>query len=113
MQSSNPAAATAIPANPPRFQSAIQSSNSGTLSGVTSDSASGWLDGSNAGFTVRRQDGSSLRLRSATHRVDTELLHFGIHDHDTGRGDGLIDFSDMAFVIPLAWLPSVGASRWE
>lgn len=52
--------------NLPQFGSVTQSSNGGSVSGITTDAASTSFNGQDVSLTVTRQDGSTLRLDSAT-----------------------------------------------
>ena len=98
VQSADPAkttgAAAQVADNLPAFGSVTQSSNGGSVSGITTDAASTSFDGSNVQLTVRRADGSSLRLNSASHREDSVSGASDIPGHDTIRGDLLLDYSN-------------------
>ena len=64
VQTANPdathSAASRVADNLPAFGSVTQSSNGGSVSGITTDAASTSFDGNNVQLTVRRADGSSL-----------------------------------------------------
>ena len=64
---------------------------SGLLSGITTDAASASFDGRNPGVTVRREDGSGIRLNTAAHPLDTVSIESGIPGHNRGRGDAMLD----------------------
>ena len=92
--------------NLPAFGSVTQSTNGGSVSGITSDAASTTFDGRNIDLTVRRADGSRLRLNSASHLEDSLSIAADIPGHDTLRGDVLLDYSNTqgaAAVVYVSW----------
>lgn len=95
VQAADPArthtAARRVADNLPAFGSVTQSSNGGSVSGITSDAASASFDGRDLGVTVRREDGSGIRLSTASHSLGTISIESGIPGHDRGRGDVLLD----------------------
>lgn len=109
VQAANPmathSAADRVAGNLPRFGSVTQSSNTGTVAGITGDSASTSFDGSNVQVTIRREDGSSLVLNSATDAFDRQNFNSGIDGH-TGRAYSLLQSTDTTVSV------SVTAVSW-
>ena len=58
--------------NLPNFGSVTQSTNAGSVAGISGDAALTSFDGRNVRVTVQRMDGSRLAFDSATDRVDGE-----------------------------------------
>ena len=105
-QSADPAAVRAAGARAAtslqNFGSVTQSSNRG-VSGITTDAASASFDGSNLQVTVRRQDGSSLALNSATDTVE-DLTTDGpspLFDH-TARDWYLLNYTNTSVSVAYA-----------
>ena len=98
VQTANPeatrSAAEEAANNLPAFGSVTQSSNGGSISGITTDAASTSFDGRDIQLTVSRADGSSLRLSSATDLVDSVRDASNIPGHNTSRGDALLGYTD-------------------
>ena len=80
--------------NLPAFGSVTQSSNGGSVSGITSDAASTSFDGRNLGVTVRRADGTSIKLNTAAHSIEAITFDSAIPGHDRGRGDAMLHVTD-------------------
>ena len=74
----------------PAFGSVTQSSNAGSVSGITTDAVSTTFDGRTMGVTVLREDGSSVRLTTAAHSLDSIAFNSGIPGHNRGRGDAML-----------------------
>ena len=87
-------AAERVANNLPAFGSVTQSSNGGSVSGITTDAASTSFDGRDVQLTVARADGSSLRLNSAANLVGSVSDASNIPGHNTIRGDVLLDYSN-------------------
>ena len=85
IQSAGNSAAT----NLPRFGSVTQSSNAGSVAGVTGDAASTSFNGREARLTIRRTDGSRLSFNGATDRVGS-LVYDPILPGHTFRGDAML-----------------------
>ncbi len=94
-------AAARVASSLPRFGSVTQSTNRG-VSGVTTDAASTTFDGRNVSLAVARQDGSRLRLDSATHAVPDFTTDWTspIGNH-TGRTWGLLDYTNSTVTVGL------------
>ena len=107
VQTANPGATTSAAEqaanNLPAFGSVTQSSNGGSVSGITTDAASTSFDGSNVQLTVRREDSSSLHLDSATHRVGSSSEASSIPGHSTIRGDVLLDYTNASASIAVVF----------
>ncbi len=65
------AAANMVADNLPFFGSLTQSSNSGSVPGITGDRASAAFDGQNLDLTIQRQDGSSIQLNTADNALQS------------------------------------------
>ena len=92
LQSADPggtrSAADRVADNLPNFGSLTQSSNAGSAPGITGDTASAAFDGQSLDVTVQRQDGSSLRLNTADHALDSiPIASSDIRGHDRSRLD--------------------------
>ena len=92
-QAANPGATRSAGAqaagNLPNFGSVTQSSNGGSVAGVTGDAASASFNGRNVRLTVRRADGSRLVLDAATDRIGSEN-YAPIVPGYSYRGDALL-----------------------
>ncbi|MDE0372236.1 MAG: hypothetical protein OXI73_06800, partial [Rhodospirillales bacterium] len=75
--------------NLPDFGSVTQSSNAGSVAGVTGDSASASFDGRNVRLTVRHSDGSRLVFDAATDRIGSENYDPLVPGYSY-RGDALL-----------------------
>lgn len=75
--------------NLPRFGSVTQSSNAGSVAGVTGDAASTSFNGRHVRLTIRRADGSRLSFNGATDRVASETYDAILPGH-TFRGDAML-----------------------
>ncbi len=87
-------------ANRPRFGSVTQSSNAGSAAGVTGDVASVSFDGRNVRVTVRRTDGSSVALNSASHGVFTKSLDPILSGYSF-RADGMRTYTDTSATLAM------------
>ena len=96
-QTANPGATRAAGAqaagNLPNFGSVTQSSNAGSVAGVTGDAASTSFDGRNVRLTVRHADGSRLVLDAATDRIGSENYAPVVPGYSY-RGDVLLAHTD-------------------
>ncbi len=95
-QSANPrviriASAQAV-GNLPNFGRVTQSSNIGSVVGVSGDTALATFDGRNSRVTVRRTDGSRLILDTGTHRVVSQTYAPVLPGYSF-RGDGLLTYT--------------------
>ena len=88
------AAAARAAANLPNFGSVTQSSNGGTVSGITTDAATTSFDGQNVQVDVTRQDGSGIGLNSFSNSYDDTYFSSGIRSHTDGRTWTLVDFTN-------------------
>ncbi len=75
--------------NLPNFGSVTQSSNAGSVAGITGDAASASFDGRDVRLTVRRNDGSRLVFDAATDRIGSED-YVPILSGYSYRGDALL-----------------------
>ncbi len=75
--------------NLPNFGSVTQSSNGGSVAGVTGDAASASFDGRNVRLTVRRTDGSRIVLDAAIDRIGSENYAPVVPGYSY-RGDALL-----------------------
>ena len=82
-------AGRSVAGNLPRFGSVTQSSNAGTVAGVTGDAASVSFDGRNARITIRRTDGSRLSFNGARDRFDS-VSYAPIIPGYSFRGDAML-----------------------
>lgn len=79
--------------NLPRFGRVTQSSNAGSVAGITGDAASVWFDGTSGRLTIRREDGSRLHLNSAKGEIGDERFDSPIEGH-TGTTGIFSDYTD-------------------
>ena len=106
------AAAEAAATNLPAFGSVTQSSNGGSVAGITGDAASTEFDGNNVAVTIDRADGSSLQL-------DTEADRTVSVDYDpvlpgySYRGHGLYKETDEAVSLAAVYVNSNDANSGD
>ncbi len=79
--------------NLPAFGSVTQSSNAGSVAGVTGDAASTAFDGSHVQVTIDRVDGSSLQLDSESDEI-VGVDYQPVLAEYSYRGHGLVKQSD-------------------
>ena len=79
--------------NLPNFGSVTQSSNAGSVAGVTGDAASTSFDGRNVRLTVRHSDGSRLVFDAATDRIGSKNYAPVVPGYSY-RGDALLTHTD-------------------
>ena len=98
-------AADQLAANLPNFGSITQSSNVGSVPGITGDEAAAAFDGRNLDVTVRRQDGSSIRLNTADHALQSiPGMYSGIRGHDRRRDEVMVRIADNAASSAVAYV---------
>ena len=97
VQSANPAvtqnAGAEAAKSLPHFGSVTQSSNAGSVSGISGDAASASFDGSDVRVTIRRTDSSSLSFDSATDGFD-RVSYEPILPGYSYRGDALLTYTE-------------------
>jgi len=99
VQTSDPtmirAAGSSAAVNRPVFGSVTQSSNAGSVSGVTTDAASVTFDGTDVKLTVTRDDDSSFTLDGAKALIPFSRQTLDpVMDGYTFRGEGLLGWDD-------------------
>ena len=96
-QSANPGAtrraAGDAAANLPRFGSVTQSSNEGSVAGITGDAASTSFDGRDVRLTITRTDGTNLTFDSASHGVARVSYTDQLPGYSF-RGDALLTYTN-------------------
>jgi len=97
VQTSDPtmirAAGSSAAVNRPVFGSVTQSSNAGSVGGVTTDAASVTFDGTDVKLTVTRDDDSSFTLDGAKAQFGSKILNPVMTDY-TFRSEGLLGWDD-------------------
>jgi len=84
--------------NQPAFGSVTQSSNAGSVGGLTTDAASVTFDGTDVELSVTREDGSSFMLDGASARFASIPLE-KVMDGYTFRGDGLLGWDEESITL--------------